>query len=93
IVFAEILKGARNQEDFGRLREDMTRLPYLEATQETWITAGALSYQLRVRGVTVSLPDLVIASLAMEGDYEVYTLDNHFQRIPGLKLYNVVATG
>ena len=93
IVLSEILKGARNQEDFGRLREDMTRLPYLETTQETWITAGALSYQLRVKGVTVSLPDLVIASLAMEGDHEVYTLDNHFQRIPGLKLYNVVATG
>lgn len=43
IVLSEILKGARNQEDFGRLRENMTRLSYLEATHETWITAGALS--------------------------------------------------
>ncbi|MBI4201219.1 MAG: PIN domain-containing protein [Chloroflexi bacterium] len=91
-VLAEILQGARSQQEFDGLNERLSALPYLEATQETWVRVGALSYQLRQRGVMVALGDLLIAALALEHDHQVYTLDEHFQRVPGLRLYEVGAS-
>jgi hypothetical protein len=35
------------------------------------------------------MADLLIAVLAMEPDCPVYTLDEHFQRVPGLRLHQV----
>lgn len=35
------------------------------------------------------IADLLIASLAMEYGHQVYTLDDHFQRVLGLRLYEV----
>ncbi len=43
--------------------------------------------QLRGQGRLIPLTDLIIASLALEGDHQVFTLDEHFQRVPGLKLH------
>ncbi|MBI4216080.1 MAG: PIN domain-containing protein [Chloroflexi bacterium] len=86
-VLAEVLQGARNQQEFQRLRDRLTALPYLEETQETWVRAGRLSYQLRGRGVTVGLVDLLIAALAAEHGCAVYTRDEHLPSIPGLALH------
>ena len=93
IVLIEVLQGARDQTEIELFLSRLDPLPFLEATKRTWIKAAELSVQLRKQGMITPLTDLVIAALALEGDHEVYTLDNHFQRIPGLKLYKVVATG
>ena len=87
-VLAEILQGARSLEEFNRLRVRLAALPYAAATRETWDQSGALSYQLRQQGNPVGLVDLLISALALEHDHQLYTLDNHFQRVPGLKLYS-----
>lgn len=86
-VLGEVLQGARSQQEFDGLRERLSALPYEEATQETWGRVGALSYQLRQQGLMVALVDLLIAALALEHDHQVYTLDEHFQRVPELRLY------
>lgn len=91
-VLAEVLQGARSQPEFESLRERLAALPYVEATQGIWASVGALSYQLRQQGVMVALVDLLIASLAMEHGHQVYTLDDHFQRIPGLRLHQAGAS-
>lgn len=31
--------------------------------------------------------DIIIAAIALEHDAEVFTIDPHFRRIPGLKLH------
>ena len=87
-VLAEILQGARSLEEFNRLRVRLAALPYAAATRETWDQSGALSYQLRQQGNPVGLVDLLISALALEHDHQLYTLDNHFHRVPGLKLYS-----
>ena len=87
-VLAEILQGARSLEEFNRLRVRLAALPYAAATRETWDQSGALSYQLRQHGNPVGLVDLLISALALEHDHQLYTLDNHFHRVPGLKLYS-----
>ncbi len=88
-VLAEILQGARSEQEFDSLHERLSALPYEEATQETWARVGALSYQFRQQGLMVALVDLLIAALALEHDHQVYTLDEHFQRVPELRLHEV----
>ena len=89
VVLAEVLQGARGEPEFDRLRTLLAALPYVETTKRTWVRAGELAMQLRSEGRLIPLTDLVIASLAMEGGHQVFTLDEHFQRVPGLKLYEV----
>ena len=87
VVLAEVLQGARREPEFDRLRTLLAALPYLETTKQTWARAGELAMQLRGQGRLIPLTDLVIAALALEGDHQVFTLDEHFQRVPELKLY------
>ncbi len=89
VVLAEVLQGARNQHEFERLRDHLSTLPYAQETRDTWTLIGALSYQLRQNGATLSLIDLLIAALAIQRKCEVYTLDQHFARVPGLTLHKV----
>jgi len=87
IVLAEVLQGARDDDDFRRLADLLTGLPFLKVEQETWVRAGELSFRLRGQGPLVPLTDLVLAAVALEGSHEVFTLDDHFQRVPGLRVY------
>ncbi|MBI2164974.1 MAG: PIN domain-containing protein [Chloroflexi bacterium] len=87
VVMAELLQGAQSQQELEQLTDWLTALPYLAETEETWARAGNLSFQLRRRGAAGSLLDLLIAALAIEHGCEVYTADEHFRRIPGVKLY------
>ena len=86
-VLAEVIQGARSQEELEWLRRRLSALPFALETEETWVRVGRLSHQLRRQGSTVGLVDLLIASLALEHGHQVYTLDHHFQRVPGLRLY------
>jgi len=70
----------------------LTELPQgakieLETTQNTWIKAGRTSYILRRKGITIPTTDLIIASLALEYDCLIFTLDPHFEKIPDIELY------
>jgi predicted nucleic acid-binding protein len=86
-VLAEILQGAADEQDFVKWSTRMGALDLYHAGLREWQRAARLSFDLRRRGMTTALSDLVIASVALEHDLEVYTTDTDFQRIPGLKLY------
>ena len=66
----------------------MLALPLLEASLTTWIEAGRISFALRKKGITIPTTDLIIASLALEHNCSLLTLDPHFQKIPGVKPFN-----
>lgn len=87
VVYTELLRGARDESEFRLLQSKLEVLPFLQADQETWRRTGRLLFDLRREGVTLPLPDALIAALALEGGHQVYTLDEHFQRVPGLRLY------
>ncbi|MBI4299288.1 MAG: PIN domain-containing protein [Chloroflexi bacterium] len=87
IILAEVLQGSRNPSEFEEIRLRLSELPYVSESKDTWTHVGALSYQLRQDGLTMGLVDLLIAALATEHRHQLYTLDQHFQRVPGLKLY------
>ncbi len=87
VVVSELHKGTRNDEQIVSLREGLLAVPYLEMSRNAWERAGHLAAGLDARGLRIPMSDVFIAALALEGDHEVYTLDKHFQRIPGLRLY------
>ena len=86
MVLAEILQGIRTKKEARIVKESLKKLPYLEVTWDTWEKAGVLSRDLRRRGITIPLSDMIIASLAIVRGYEVLTVDPHFQHVPGLKV-------
>lgn len=91
LVISEVLQGARDDAQFSEILSWLSVIPYLEISKQTWVTAARLSTSLRLRGQMTPLSDLVIAAMALEGDHQVYTLDEHFQRVPGLRLYEANA--
>ncbi len=87
VVLAELLQGCRASSERETLSEALLALPYYEVTQSTWSQTGDLSAQLLRKGVTLPLSDLIIAALAIEHHCQVYSLDTHFKKIPGVRLY------
>lgn len=89
IVLTELLQGAKIEKEFEAILENFTALPFFDATINTWIKAGKISFTLRRKGITIPTTDLIIASLALENNSSVFTLDPHFEKIPDLKLYTI----
>ncbi len=87
VVLSEVLGGVRSDREYQLLAGLMGQLPYVEATKETWTNCGNIARRLRADGITVHIADILIATLAMESDHEVYTRDSDFERIPGIRLY------
>jgi len=87
LVLTELLQGAKIEKEFELILDNMTALPFLETTLNTWIDAGRISFSLRKKGITIPTSDLIIASLALESHCLIFTLDPHFNRIPGIKLF------
>jgi len=87
VIEAELEAGLRNRTE----REDLMSLlegcDYLEASRADWRRAGVLARQLKDRGRTLPLSDLVVAALAIDRDCALLTADSHFTRIPGVKLF------
>ncbi len=89
VVYAELLCGARDETQFRALDEQLDALPFFEMTNSIWRATGRILSDLQRRGSAISLPDAAIAALALEHGLQVYTRDDHFQRIPGLELHSV----
>jgi len=87
VILTELLQGARLEKEFNAILESFMALPFLDMNINTWIRAGRISFSLRRKGITIPTTDLIIASLAIENDSAIFTLDPHFKKIPDLKLF------
>lgn len=87
VVLAELLQGCRSSKEADTILSKLAGLRFLETKFSTWQSAGELSASLRRKGTTLPLSDLIIAALALEHRCEVFTLDPHFEQVPGLTLY------
>lgn len=87
IIMAELLQGIRNSKEETHVSELIEGIPVIELTTEFWVKAGKLSCSLRRKGVNLPLTDIAIASLCIEYGFSLYTLDKHFEQIPGVVLY------
>ena len=63
-------------------------IEYLDVTRDIWIEAGNLARKLRADGKTIPLSDIIIACSAKQHSYQIFTIDKHFQMIPGTNIFN-----
>jgi predicted nucleic acid-binding protein len=87
VVIAEVLQGAPTELKLHQLIDTMSGLHFFHAEAASWLRAGELSFQLRRRGLTTALSDLIIAQVALDNELPVYAIDSDFERVPGLQLH------
>lgn len=89
IVLFELLQGVKSEAEKAKISCILTTLPYIEMTEQLWRQAALLSVSLRKKGITVPLSDILISSLAIENVLPIFALDQHFEQIPGVRLYKI----
>lgn len=82
VVIAELLQGIKNEKESQRLERLLGAIHYLKTEDHDWINAGQLAQQLRVKGLTLPLTDILIATIAQRHHISVLTIDKHFQHLP-----------
>lgn len=68
--------------------EVLDGIPYLETERSAWKRVGSVAQALDAAVQPLAVPDVIIAAIALEGGHEILTRNKHFERIPGLRLYN-----
>ncbi|HOI12311.1 MAG TPA: type II toxin-antitoxin system VapC family toxin [Methanoculleus sp.] len=74
------------QENLREVEAIMAALIELPITDETYRIFGALAAELRENGRPIGDFDEVIAAVTLANDGEIVTRDDHFTRVPGLKV-------
>ena len=82
VVIAELLQGVKQEKEGLRLRVLFRSINYLPTEDSDWFNAGQLAQQLRAKGLTLPLTDVLIAVIAKRYAIPVLTLDKHFQHLP-----------
>lgn len=78
----ELLQGARDEREWGLLREYLDAQDYLECSPASWADAARIFYELRKRGKTVRSPiDCCIAQIALDHDVLLLHRDRDFEII------------
>jgi len=81
VIKAELLVGARDERAYERLLKSFRPLEEVTLTSKVWEGAARLGHGLRRKGLSVPLPDLLIAQAAVAADIELWHADAHFERI------------
>ena len=80
-VRAEVLMGARDENEFAGLEKMLGILPMLDAGTAVWDHAASNGFRLRKQGITVPLTDLLIIAFAITNHCVVVHRDRHFELI------------
>lgn len=84
VVVMELLQGVKSRREEELVLSAFQALTHLEMNRDLWTSAGRLAARLRSEGHSIPLSDLIIATLALEHNCPVLTVDRHFELIPGL---------
>lgn len=87
IIIAELLQGMKDMKEESNISDILAETSPLEITIDLWIKAGKLALSLRKKGINLPLTDVAIAALAIEHNLSIFTLDEHFKKIPGVRVY------
>jgi predicted nucleic acid-binding protein len=78
VVRAELLSGARDSSHRVTIASLLAAFQHVPIPEWIWDRVGDNLASLRTRGLTVPLPDVVIGTLGIENDIEVWARDAHF---------------
>ena len=86
----ELYKGAylptKSNEDIQKVKKLLDAFVVLHINDETYDWFAALSAELKSRGESINDFDELIAAITMTNGAAIVSNDNHFKRIPGLRL-------
>ena len=85
-VLFEIKRGLRPP-DRKKILPLLAALMRLSVDETVWDKAGDLDASLRKKGITIPPMDVIIAQVCLHHKVSLFTLDEHFRSIPGLKLF------
>lgn len=83
-VLYELTQGVKSAKERFAVMDALQSLDYLEMTGHLWVRAGELSSTLRKSGKTIPFSDVLIATIALENNLSVITIDKHFRDVQGL---------
>ncbi|MFN3740321.1 MAG: PIN domain-containing protein [Thermodesulfovibrionales bacterium] len=86
ITIFELLQGVKSDSEKKTILEILSALPYVEMSLKIWHKAAEISVSLKKKGLTLPLSDILIASIAIENNLSIFTLDKHFALVPGVRL-------
>ena len=90
LIRQEVLSGVRNTEQFGRLRAYLRAFADERIASADYEAAAEMSNKCRTRGITVSVVDALICSVAAARDWAIFTTDADFEhraRVLSIKLH------
>jgi predicted nucleic acid-binding protein len=87
VVLYEVLQGIKSEKEKRHVTALLSNLDYVEMSQDLWTSAGSLSQTLKGKGFNLPMSDILLAAMALKNNLSVFTLDSHFQHIPGIRLY------
>ncbi len=80
-VITELFQGMKTEKEKESFFTSLESLPRLKITDQDWSDAGTFGAQLRSKGITVPLADLIIYTVARNNNCSICTLDKHFKVI------------
>ena len=95
LIEAELLPGLQRK-DRARLRTLMAGLPCLETATDIWTAVADIQERSLAQGLgPFSIPDLIVAAVALRHKVPLFSLDKHFlsiARVTGLQLWEASAS-
>lgn len=87
IVLFELIKGVKSEKEKSLIINTLLSLEYIEMSPLLWKSAGEIAASLKKTGINLPMSDIFIASLAINQNLSIFTLDKHFEQIPGIQIY------
>ncbi|MBI5789274.1 MAG: PIN domain-containing protein [Candidatus Schekmanbacteria bacterium] len=87
IIMAELLQGVKTNKEREIIIETFKTLDYMEIDKEVWLKAGILAAEMRSKGRTIPLSDILLACCAEKYNLQIFTVDKHFQDIPNISIF------
>jgi predicted nucleic acid-binding protein len=81
IILSELLIGASSTKEFLFLKSNFEGFRYLDTDKSLFEKAAQFGFQLRRKGFTIPLTDLIIAAHAIQHGLILATSDPHFKLI------------
>lgn len=81
IIELELLGGVRNDKEYGRLKDRLDGLHYIEMEKRLWDAASRMAYDLKGKGANIPATDVLIAASAIDNDAVLLHADVHFDTI------------
>ena len=80
-ILVELIQGARDIEEKQDIKNYAKGLHWLQVTDDQWDKSAELAFQLRRKGVTSSIIDVLIAVLSMDYQCTLLHKDTDFDHI------------